>query len=441
MIAQHLIDLGHIGKHGRVNLRRAARDNDASVGIIALGFTDLTAALGHGVIGHSAGIDDHRVFVARVPRILRDDIRLISVQPTAECDDFRRMYVGCIRHPRHVVEKRGLVKSGGQAALAVIYGIFLDRKKTYPQGQSKKPSTSHICSCFVLFMLKTCELPALTAFPHDPKRHWKMFLDFDSFFAHVEKQADPSLWDKPVAVAPLESPASGVIACCYQAKALGVKRGMKRVEAEALAPEIVFRHARHDEYIYRHWDILKVIENHAPVEKAWSVDEMSVDLKRIELARATDIVHAIKAELREKLGPLVTASFGLAQTGLLAKIASEMNKPDGLVVLHPDEMPGRLYDLPLEKIPGVGGGMIVRLRRAGITTTKELLDLQPKHARRIWGSVEGERLWRALHGQHTERPETTAPAVRKLFRDAHASRCENAAGRTYRRTARISGCA
>jgi len=225
------------------------------------------------------------------------------------------------------------------------------------------------------------------AFDKNAKRHWKMFLDFDSFFAHVEKQADPALWGKPVGITPHKTRNSGLIACCYQAKGLGVKRGMKCAEAEALAPGIVFRHARHDEYTYRHWDILKAIEKHVPVEKAWSVDEMSIDLKRMELPLAIDIVHAIKAELKEMLGPLVTASFGIAQTGLLAKIASEMNKPDGLVVLHPNEMPEKLYDLPLADIPGVGGAMLVRLRRAGVTTTKGLLDLQPKHVRRIWGSV------------------------------------------------------
>ncbi len=233
-----------------------------------------------------------------------------------------------------------------------------------------------------------------------------MFLDFDSFFAHVEKQDDPELWNTPVAVAPLKSRASGVIACCYQSKALGVKRGMKRAEAEALAPNIVFRHARHDVYIRKHWTILETIEKYVPIEKAWSVDEMAIDLKKIRLSQAIDLVHKIKTDLREQLGPLVTASFGIAQTGLLAKIAAEMNKPDGLVVLHPDEMPGKIAHLPLEDIPGVARGMLVRLRRAGVTTTQGLLDLEPKHVRRIWGSVEGERLWRALHGEHTERPET-----------------------------------
>ena len=243
-------------------------------------------------------------------------------------------------------------------------------------------------------------------FADDPKRHWKMFLDFDSFFAHVEKQENPELWDKPVAVAPTPSPHSGVIACCYAAKALGVKRGMKRSEAKSLAPEIVFRHARHEVYIEKHALILAAIETFVPVETAWSVDEMSIDLKRIALTDAIALVQSIKAELAKVLGPLVTASFGIAQTGLLAKIAAEMNKPDGLAVLHPDDMPRAISDLPLSDIPGVARGMVVRLRRAGVTTTKGLLALQPKQARKIWGSVEGERIWRALHGQATEKPET-----------------------------------
>jgi len=245
-----------------------------------------------------------------------------------------------------------------------------------------------------------------TRFADDPKRKWKLFLDFDSFFAHVEKQDDPKIWDKPVAVAPTPSPHSGVIACCYAAKALGVRRGMKRVEAKKLAPGIVFRHARHERYIEIHHKILEVIGAHLPIEKAWSVDEMSIDLKTIELSRAIDLVIAIKVDLAKALGPRITASFGIARTGLLAKIAAEMNKPDGLVVLHPDDMPEAIYDLPLFDIPGVARGMVARLRRAGVTTTDGLLGLQPKQARRIWGSVEGERLWRALHGEDTEKPET-----------------------------------
>lgn len=240
----------------------------------------------------------------------------------------------------------------------------------------------------------------------EPKRNWAMFLDFDSFFAHVEKQADPTLWDRPVGVCPTASPHSGVIACCYAAKALGVKRGMKRAEAEALAPTIVFRHARHEIYVAKHHLILAALEKFVPVEKAWSVDEMSIDLKRMYVSDAVALVKEIKVELARVLGPLVTASFGIAQTGLLAKIAAEANKPDGLVVFHPDEMPARLHEIELGDIPGVARGMLVRLRRAGVTTTEGLLALDPKQIRRIWGSVEGERIWRALHGEYVERPAT-----------------------------------
>lgn len=240
----------------------------------------------------------------------------------------------------------------------------------------------------------------------DSKRNWSMFLDFDSFFAHVEKQDDRALWERPVAVCPTKTRYSGVIACCYKSKALGVKRGMKCAEAESLAPGIVFRHARHEVYIQKHALILAAIEKFIPVEKAWSVDEMSIDLKRMRVSDAITLVHNIKADLVDVLGPIVTASFGIAQTGLLAKIAAEANKPDGLVVFHPDEMPARLHAIPLGDIPGVARGMLVRLRRVGVTTTKELLALQPKHVRKIWGSVEGERLWRALNGEATEKPKT-----------------------------------
>ena len=233
-----------------------------------------------------------------------------------------------------------------------------------------------------------------------------MFLDFDSFFAHVEKQDDPALWDRPVAVSPTKTRHSGVIACCYKAKALGVRRGMRQGEARELAPNIIFRHARHEIYIQKHSLILTAIEKFIPVETAWSVDEMSIDLKRIHLRDAIALVHDIKAELAAVLGPIVTASFGIAQTGLLAKIAAEANKPDGFVVFHPDDMPARLHDIALEDIPGVARGMLVRLRRAGVTTTEGLLALQPKHVRKIWGSVEGERLWRALQGEHTVKPKT-----------------------------------
>ena len=117
MIAQNLIDLGHIRKHGRINLRRAACDYDAGLRIIAFGFSDLTSGFCDGVICHGAGVDDDCAAILCVPRILRNDIRLISIQPTAEGNDFRSLIVGCFRHSRHVVEIAPRVKSCGHKGL------------------------------------------------------------------------------------------------------------------------------------------------------------------------------------------------------------------------------------------------------------------------------------------------------------------------------------
>jgi DNA polymerase-4 len=102
----------------------------------------------------------------------------------------------------------------------------------------------------------------------------------------------------------------------------------------------------------------------------------------------------------------VTCSVGLGPNELLAKIAAEMDKPDGLVMIRPEDLPGPLLRLSLTDIPGIARGNAARLERAGITDMAGLWALAPKQARAIWGNVEGERLWALLHGYAVERPGT-----------------------------------
>ena len=90
----------------------------------------------------------------------------------------------------------------------------------------------------------------------------------------------------------------------------------------------------------------------------------------------------------------------------LAKVAAEMNKPNGLTVLHPDNLPGSLKHLSLRDLPGVAKGVEARLHRSGVYDVIDLWNLAPKHARAIWGSVEGERFWAQLHGYDVEKPRT-----------------------------------
>lgn len=238
-----------------------------------------------------------------------------------------------------------------------------------------------------------------------------LYLDFDAFFAHVEKQLDPALHERCVLVTPMKSRHSSVIACCYTSKARGVRRGMKREEIDALVPDGVFRQARHEVYVALHHRIIDVIERFLPVRKAWSIDEMECDLKRMRAQEAYALAEKIRDAIEAEIGPIITPSIGLASNQLLAKIAAEMHKPRGLIVLEPEQMPAKIHGVPLGDIPGVASGMLARLERAGVRTMPELLALAPKQARAIWGSVEGERMWRALHGETVEKP----PTKRSMF--------------------------
>jgi len=238
-----------------------------------------------------------------------------------------------------------------------------------------------------------------------------LYIDFDAFFANAEKQLCPDLRGHPVGVIPLDSRHTSLIARCYEAKKAGIKRGMGVAEARARCPDIVFPLARHDEYVKLHHRILEVMNRHVPVTKVWSVDEMECTLIGGERARGPEIAEAIKADLRDTIGPCVTASIGLAPNQFLAKVAAEMNKPDGLVILRPQDLPGPLFDLALTDLPGISKGINTRLGKAGVFSVEDLWNLQAKHARAIWRSVEGERFWGQLHGYAVSRPET----VRRMF--------------------------
>ncbi|MEM1086225.1 MAG: type VI secretion protein ImpB [Pseudomonadota bacterium] len=238
-----------------------------------------------------------------------------------------------------------------------------------------------------------------------------LYLDFDGFFANAEKTLRPEFADRPVGVIPLHSEHTSLIARCYKAKAYGIKRGTRAKDAKDLCPNIALLVARHDDYVKLHHRILKVIDRFVPVKKVWSIDEMECELIGSERQRGEQIARDIKAALREEFGPHLTCSIGLAPNQFLAKVAAEMNKPDGLVVMPPEKLPGQLFDLALTDLPGISENMERRLRRANVNTVEELWSLSPKHARKIWNNVEGERMWAALRGYAVSRPET----VRRMF--------------------------
>lgn len=238
-----------------------------------------------------------------------------------------------------------------------------------------------------------------------------LYIDFDAFFANVERQLDPALVNRPVGVAPLDSDYSSLIACCYAAKAMGLKRGMRVNEAREICPDLAVRVARHDVYVKMHNNIVAEVGTLLPVKKVWSIDEVECDLATATDEDAIALARAVRARLKSHIGPYITPSIGLSANQLLAKIAAEMEKPNGFTIIHPRDIPKRLKDVALDDIPGVGQGMQERLAKAGVTSTLALYNLAPKHVRAIWRSVEGERLWSQLHGYPIERP----PVTRRMF--------------------------
>lgn len=225
------------------------------------------------------------------------------------------------------------------------------------------------------------------------------YIDFDGFFGSVEEQTNPHLHGRPVGVTPFsESNSSCVIAANYKAKACGIKTGTSVAEARALCPGITLVAQNPRKYVTIHHRIKAVIERSIPILKVGSIDEVTCRLDRNDKANPEALVARIKADLRQSIGPFITCTVGMGPSHLIAKTASDMNKPNGLTIIRPSDLPDVLHSLELDDIPYIARGYKARLNKAGIWTVEELMKTSPKQMRAIWGNVEGERLWYQLHG-------------------------------------------
>lgn len=227
-----------------------------------------------------------------------------------------------------------------------------------------------------------------------------LYLDLNSYFASVEQQLNPDLRGRPVVVAPVMTDSTSAIAASYEAKAYGIRTGTRIWEAKAKCRDLVIVPGRHDEYVRFHHRIIAEVNRHVPVTNVCSIDEVACRLMDNENspAMAADLARRIKAGLAANVGACLTASIGVASNRLLAKMAADMKKPDGLTILTDDVRAARLSALPLSDIPGVGRAMEKRLAAAGLVTMAQLLAMTPTQARQAWGSVWGERLHLLLHG-------------------------------------------
>jgi DNA polymerase-4 len=230
----------------------------------------------------------------------------------------------------------------------------------------------------------------------------------NSYFASVEQQDRPELRGKPVGVVPMLADTTCCIAVSYEAKAFGVKTGTIVAEAKRLCPGLILVEARHELYVKYHHRVVEAVESCLPVTAVCSIDEMACRLMGRErsLLTAIELGRQVKRRIREQVGEWLRSSVGLATNRYLAKVASDMEKPDGLVALPLDILPGALRGLTLRDLPGIGARTEKRLNDRGIMTMADLMALDCEQAGQLWGSVWGERLWHWLRGEDFEMSET-----------------------------------
>jgi DNA polymerase IV len=246
----------------------------------------------------------------------------------------------------------------------------------------------------------------------DAMLRW-LVLDLNSFFASCEQQENPALRGKPVIVVPTMAETTCAIAASYPAKAFGIKTGTLVHEARRLCPDVKLAQARHKVYVEYHHRILAAIDRHIPVEDVMSIDEVACRLDKLQRdpAVARRLAFAIKREIHSQVGKCLTSSVGISANKLLAKLASKMQKPDGLVILRPETLPGSIVHLELRDIPGIGPNMAGRLQRAGITDIAALWACDSARLRLVWGGVAGAKMHELLHGADIATPKTARASI------------------------------
>jgi DNA polymerase-4 len=196
-------------------------------------------------------------------------------------------------------------------------------------------------------------------------------VDMDAFYASVEQRDDPSLKGRPLAVG--GSRERGVVAAAsYEARAFGVRSAMPSRTAARLCPELVFVPPRFERYREISAEIRQVFLEHTPLVEPLSLDEAYLDVteNRTGLPTATAVARAIRAEIRARTG--LTASAGVSYNKFLAKLASDMRKPDGLFVITPEQGPAFVEELEVSRFHGVGPATAARMEALGIRTGRDL---------------------------------------------------------------------
>jgi DNA polymerase-4 len=227
----------------------------------------------------------------------------------------------------------------------------------------------------------------------------RLFIDMDSFYASIEQQDNPNFANKPLIVVPCLTDYTCAISASLEAKKIGIKTGTSVLKAKGKCYDIIIVEARPMRYVEIHNKLVKLLHNHFDNIKVLSIDEMAAELNPDMDDLCCDVVvDFLKNDIRKTLGEKMTCGIGIAPNIFLAKVAAELEKPNGYKLLPQHQIKNTLSMLNLIEFPGIKEKMASRLKKVGITTVKQLLDADMYTMKKGWQSINGIKWYYMLRG-------------------------------------------
>lgn len=247
-----------------------------------------------------------------------------------------------------------------------------------------------------------------------------MYIDLNSCFASVEQQARPMLRGRPVAIVNRRTEQTAIVTASYEAKAMGVKVGMKLADAKILCPDIIGLESDPAKYRHVYHQLLDIMQDYSAHVTMKSIDEGVIDFHDApESIRSRDLVeigHEIKHRLKTEIGIWMRCNVGISTNRFLAKTAASLHKPDGLDVITPKNVRAVLTNLQLTDLTGIAERNAHRLRSVGIMTPVQFLDADTVTLEKlVFQSVVGNWWYKRLRGWEVDDNESDVKRVGRQY--------------------------
>ena len=244
-----------------------------------------------------------------------------------------------------------------------------------------------------------------------------MHVDLNSAFATIEQQSRPMLRGRPVAVVNRRTTNTSIVTASYEAKAKGVKVGMKFVEAMKLVPGIVAIESDPAKYRFVYRKLMAIMNDYSPNVVMKSIDEGIIDFHGIpNLRPLIDIGYEIKKRLKDEIGCAMRCNIGIGPSRFLAKTAAGLNKPDGMDIIDADNLRDTYEKMKLTDLTGIAGQMERRLNAVGIYTPIQFLDTDVVSLQKIvFKSIIGRHWYERLRGYEVDDKLTDTKTIGRQY--------------------------